>query len=508
MARFFFLCLFGIACLCGIFFRAILAANVTVGITPEEEELLEWVRTSGGAVNGLTMKTPAVGPRGVYTLRDIEKAAFMMVIPHEVLIHRGFVLDPVSNPAFSDFFLRLKAAHNFYGDDCALLALYLTFENFYNRQRTAISPYLNSLPRLGQFSYLPTYWNADLKRVFPTLQSGNHIWEKRVRNQQNGEKFVRGLLFPFMRNSSYSIQSVEHLQEQFAWANHVVGTRSWGGGLHPKDTGGCTLVPLADMVNHRSNSTTPMEIAVGYDDNTEGFIRIGQGFQAAKEYKAGEEIFQNYAPKAKMEYCNIDFLLNYGFLDPDPDYDCFSSHARLNFDAQTFREKKLELLRLYSIELASTGTVDFKFRGSSIEAARTHFPGKFHTLMRILSVSSVEEYNTGKILALNNQTETARTVWNIDNEKRAYELSAKLVSSVRLRYETTVTKDLALEEEIKKAIAKANNGGAAQDATSAQTSENLGRKKLLVELRRREQMTLLAYETLVKQNVREASNNE
>ena len=62
--------------------------------------------------------------------------------------------------------------------------------------------------------------------------------------------------------------------------------------------------------------------------------------------------------------------------------------------------------------------------------------------------------------------------------------------------------------QIKKAIAKANNGGAAQDATSAQTSENLGRKKLLVELRRREQMTLLAYETLVKQNVREVSNNE
>ena len=109
-------------------------------------------------------------PRGLYTTKQFKNDTLMLSIPNEVMIHKDFVLSE-KNPAFAAFFRHVEYAP-FPGDDCALNALYIMFEMFYNRRETRIGPYLDLLPlfdKLSIFSVPPSFWPSEIKALFDTL---------------------------------------------------------------------------------------------------------------------------------------------------------------------------------------------------------------------------------------------------------------------------------------------------------------------------------------------------
>ena len=69
-------------------------------------------------------------------------------------------------------------------------------------------------------------------------------------------------------------------------------------------------------------------------------------------------------------------MLNYGIIESDGERDCFSSHIRIDFQKQLFRKEKMELMKLHGINIPDDGSIDFTFRGSTVQAAKKHFPGK------------------------------------------------------------------------------------------------------------------------------------
>ena len=74
--------------------------------------------------------------------------------------------------------------------------------------------------------------------------------------------------------------------------------------------GNCTVVPLADMLNHR---TEAMALS-GVRDSIDGkSYFIGHGLQAIKDMDAGEEIFDNYSPLSDTHLCTINILITFGF---------------------------------------------------------------------------------------------------------------------------------------------------------------------------------------------------
>ena len=70
----------------------------------------------------------------------------------------------------------------------------------------------------------------------------------------------------------------------------------------------CTVVPLADMLNHHTDA---MALG-GVQDTVDGeSYLVGHGIKAIKDYDAGE-IFDNYSPLEDTELCTINILITFG----------------------------------------------------------------------------------------------------------------------------------------------------------------------------------------------------
>ena len=180
--------------------------------------------------------SPKKKPRGLYTTKQFKNDTLMLSIPNEVMIHRDFVLSE-KNPAFAAFFQGHVEYAPFPGDDCALNALYIMFEMFYNRRETRIGPYLDLLPlfdtNFQYFQYLPSFWPSEIKALFDTLPSSRFEFAKREEQIVNIERYVRSALYPYF-SKEYIVESADVLYSQFRWAMSIVQSRAWGG-LGAKD---------------------------------------------------------------------------------------------------------------------------------------------------------------------------------------------------------------------------------------------------------------------------------
>lgn len=482
----------------------VVAKDISYQLTAEEQ-LFAWVRSFGGRIDGITLMSPSDGPRGLFTTKDFGNESIIMVIPPEVMIHRGSALNREQNPAFADFFEKLNAHSPFPGDDCTLVSLFLMFEKFYNYHNTSISPYLNNLPswtgNKEYFSFIPRFWNEDLRALFQTMESGKQQWNERSHNYNMAEIYVRSVLYPFM-SDTFIIPNEDYLHEQFVWASTIVHTRAWGD-LSDKrmensrlpykgPVGTCTVVPLADMLNHQSDAAALTGI-VDVDPDTNETVTIGHGLQALQHLKAGDQIYDNYSPAGQSTLCNINLLLTFGFIDPDPEYDCFTFHMDVNFTGDNFGAEKLDLLRSFEIFPSKTGKYDFTFRGSTTKSAGKYFPDNFLTFQRVMSLSSLNDYNAGKQAAASNFEHNHRIVWSIENEYLASKRVKAILQRLSSSYTTSIEQDVVLETDLNKILALSD----AEIQATRFGRETSRRQKVIVEARRREHMTLVAANTVL-----------
>ena len=274
----------------------------------------------------------------------------------------------------------------------------------------------------------------------------------------------------------------------------IVQSRAWGGlGINEKAledvndgnlvpptteiTGTCTVVPLADMLNHRTGAMA----LTGVRDKIDGkYFFIGHGLQAIKDMDAGEEVYDNYSPLPETDLCSINILMTFGFVDPDPGYDCyeFTLNNTLTSDPK-MNEYKLALFKAFGIPTRLT----VRLRGSTINRMRENFPENYSVFLRISSVNTYEEFKVGMSVAngVKAGTDTANTAWTLDNERKALRnMKAHATQIDTNEFATTVEQDseiLQLIDDKLKDISLSNKN-----------REALRQQKLIVELRRREHL--------------------
>ena len=191
---------------------------------PPEIAIFDWVRAHGGIVDGLAIFQPKDKPRGLYTTKQFKNSSILLSIPNEVMIHRGFVLDETKNPAFAAFFKAHLRHSRFPGDDCALCALYIMFEMFYNRGSTIIGPYLDLLPlfdtNFQYFSYLPSFWSTEVKELFNTLPSSKFEFAESENQIKQIEAYVEKMLYPYV-SQEYIVEDANVLYSQYMWGKYI-----------------------------------------------------------------------------------------------------------------------------------------------------------------------------------------------------------------------------------------------------------------------------------------------
>jgi hypothetical protein len=480
---------------------AILVDRVTVADRVKEQALFQWIEEHGGKVSGLKIQTPSDGgPRGVFTTVKVPNNTLVFYIPHTVVIHKGMILNEALNPDFNRFFNPLK--DSFRGDDCVLMGLYIMFERFYNPQVSFIKPYLDLLPQdVGAYSFLPKFWDNDLRELFRTLPSGFRVYFLKQQAFEQIPEFLRNdILTPLQRYvATYHQRNIlaEELMGRFAWASAAVQTRAWHG-LSRKyfvgDTtnipsGNCTMVPLADMLNHRSNAGALVAVTKVFEDGSKR--TFAHGIQnILGDIPAGGEIYDSYAGDDK-ELCNIDHLLVFGFVDPHPMVDCFKFSVTIDFGTgSNFPEEKKKLLESLGLLLPDSKEIWFVLRGSTAEVSRVNT--RLLLFMRIWSISTTFELDLAKeIIEKFTREELDYAVWSLNHERKSIQkLRENLAVLKSSAFQSSIEDDLRVEREIDEAL----------DTNAADTDhEYLHRKKMILEIGRREKMVLEVYwETLNK----------
>ena len=301
------------------------------------------------------------------------------------------------------------------------------------------------------------------------------------------ERYIGEILYPYT-SKEYIVENADVLYSQYRWAMSIVQSRAWGAltekeGMQddvvPPTTplvGNCTVVPLADMLNHR---TEAMALS-GVRDSIDGkSYFIGHGLQAIKDMDAGEEIFDNYSPLSDTHLCTINILITFGFLEPERGYDCYEFTVNATFDGESkFVAEKIALFNAFGIPR----TLSVTLRGSTLDSMRERFPEDYLIFMRIMSISNINQYKTGMIVAngIKAGTHSRKTVWSLDNEHNTLRSIKKQASNIQLHnFETTVEEDLQILQLLN---SKLNDSS----ITSYKTLESYRQQKLIVGLRHRE----------------------
>ena len=279
----------------------------------------------------------------------------------------------------------------------------------------------------------------------------------------------------------------------------IVQSRAWGG-LGDKDgsrsdvhvdtplSGTCTVVPLADMLNHHTDA-----MALGGVQDTvngESYL-VGHGIKAIKDYDAGEEVFDNYSPLEDTELCTINILITFGFLEPLRGYDCYNFLVNASLEKADLQKEKNELFGLFGI----SPNLDVRLRGSDIDTMREYFPEEYMIFMRIMSIESRDEYESGLrvVRGIQSGTYTKDIAWSLENEHRALQALKRHADHLaKTAFATTIEEDADL---IRLLDEKMND----PSITSARAKELLRQQKIIAEMRRREHELLYTFVDFIKE---------
>ncbi len=121
--------------------------------------------------------------------------------------------------------------------------------------------------------------------------------------------------------------------EEFSHVRMLISSRIFGIMVDGRKTD--SLVPLADMLNHRR----PQQSAWEYNEKHKGFI-----IESKEDIQRGDQIYDSYGKK-----CNSRFFLNYGFIVENNDAN--EVPLKIKFDEND---------DLYSVKLKLVGFVDPK----------------------------------------------------------------------------------------------------------------------------------------------------
>jgi hypothetical protein len=268
------------------------------------KNLCNWINENGGYVSDKIDIEETIYGRSIKCKSDIDPDEILFNLPKKLLLNKEN--------------LNLKIDGDNFNEKCTVvISLLLEIKN----EESFWQPYIDILPHMSELEKHPLILHMSNKfpKISETLNNNLYSLQEDLYN-----------IFNFI-NDNFKIEGI--LTEEIIWAYLIVTTRMW------KNFG---LVPLADLFQHKNNSTI-------YLKNTEDdFI----GMKSDHMIQSGETIFDNYN-------INDDTVLftNYGFIDKseDPRISITFDDIETKLDEKTylslnsFRDQNLFYSRLINL---------------------------------------------------------------------------------------------------------------------------------------------------------------
>ena len=237
--------------------------------------LYQWLRHHGALVQNVQVREMGPEYRTVYVNNRVNKNEVLLSIPRACIMTTSDAKSSAIGKALEQTKINV---HNH-----TWLALYVLQER--QNPSSFFTPYLQLLPI--QYSSMPLFFGSDeMKELSGCFVAG----------MVNAIKFCIREEYDKLRQYLPSFQSSI---DEFLWARLVVISRIFSMPAI-KEEG---LVPLADMLNHKSAATTTWN----YCDKKTAFLITSTCTQLT-----GVEVFDSYGPK-----CNSRYFVNYGFTLPN-----------------------------------------------------------------------------------------------------------------------------------------------------------------------------------------------
>jgi histone-lysine N-methyltransferase SETD3 len=242
--------------------------------------LEEWIVGAGGIVAGVAVRRDAGGGRGLFALRDLPAGTTFLSVPRGLLVTRELARGSSVGRQIRDAGLEVT--------DHTVLAAWLLVEA--RDPASPFRPYIDALPR--DLAGFPVGFGADELQLLAGSVAG-----ELARGRREAVWRDHAVLAARVRLCRFS-------EDELAWARTCVVSRVYRVTVDGVST--LALVPLADMVNHR----TAAEATFSYDDAARAFV-----VTCAADVAAGAEVHVSYGAKS-----NARLLAHYGFcVDDNPE---------------------------------------------------------------------------------------------------------------------------------------------------------------------------------------------
>jgi histone-lysine N-methyltransferase SETD3 len=358
--------------------------------------LLRWLEEGGARFSKLHLVRREDGERAMLARAPISSGETVLQVPHTHLLTLELARE-------SDIGRAIQEGLNPDNEDLYLASFLLQEKH---RKGSFWKPYIDSLPE--SYPQIPLFYEEG---EYAQLKGSLVLSLLTFQAQSLQDDYLR---------LCQAVPGYERFTPQeFVWARLSVSSRLFNvkkGGLL-----GQTLVPLADMLNHRR----PPDVHWETSEDGRSFVMVAQNAVAA-----GEEIHDSYGAKS-----NDLLLLHFGFLTRDNDHDEAFLALRI-LDGDPIAELKQELLSLAS----PTAARPFKLSRQYVhENTRLAF-----SFLRV-AASDEDEFQ-----ALAHRHKTGKhplEPLSVDNEARTLELLALMCKARLMSFPTSLEEDERLLRE-------------------------------------------------------------
>eukprot|EP00826_Nyctotherus_ovalis_P039605 TRINITY_DN381_c0_g1_i1.p1 TRINITY_DN381_c0_g1~~TRINITY_DN381_c0_g1_i1.p1 ORF type:complete len:477 (+),score=178.23 TRINITY_DN381_c0_g1_i1:513-1943(+) len=241
------------------------------------ERFVKWLRDGGAKFDKVKMRYYSADYRGVHAKLRVRKNEVLVFIPKDLIITLEMAKEaPIGSKMEKAKLKLLSPKHSF-------LSSYLLQE--LRKTDSKWQPYLDMLPK--STSNFPIFFTEEEKGWL----AGSPFLKQVEDKIEDVAKDYKTIVDAVPEFAQYSLKEFSH-------ARMLISSRIFGIMVDGKKTD--SLVPLADMLNHRCPQQTSWE----YKEDVKGFV-----IDVKEAIPRGDEIYDSYGRK-----CNSRFFMNYGFI--------------------------------------------------------------------------------------------------------------------------------------------------------------------------------------------------
>ncbi|KAL1932934.1 hypothetical protein VTP01DRAFT_8612 [Rhizomucor pusillus] len=315
--------------------------------TDPVQDFIHWLQSNGCHFDKFAFKKDGENIGGVYAKEDVSNGETLATLPFRMAITSLQARNEF--PTLSQFSSRV------------VLTLYLLQQKILG-EKSFYWPYIRMLP---ESIITPMSFEQEDMKLLENTNLAASVPERKQSLFNDFQSLIKVL--------PASVDEAKLTWDEFLWAYSVLSSRSFPYSLlDPSFTENDdfeVLFPLLDALNHRPNTKITWERRGDPINGTLAFI-------TGQEYKAGEQLYNNYGPKS-----NEELLLGYGFCFEYNEFDYVALKPNFSQDPNQAIKKQI---------ISQAGITSEHDDPLLHYIHRNNIPSSFYRLMRVLMMNPLE----------------------------------------------------------------------------------------------------------------------